>query len=229
MKILASLLFFCFAQASPQHLMDAQFLVDKLDINNTSYEHGIGTVSFVEPYFSHTDCSGFVMHLLSHSYGYTSENYKAWLGAKRFQASDLHDTVEKQLGFTALFKVTDLQPGDFLVLKYADQSRNTGHVMLVSAPPVKIDPQDPIISNSTQWAVKIIDSSESGHGTQDKRHKSGANGKDHQGLGEGTARIYANSEGNIVGYTWSLLKISKFKSPDEEHMVMGRLIPEFLP
>src|SRR5262249_43286345 len=74
-----------------------------------------------------------------------------------------------------------------------------------------------------QWELAIIDSSESGHGPTDTRHANGPNGKDHDGVGEGILRLYTDPAGTVVGFAWSTLSASKFKSPDDEHLVIGRL------
>ncbi len=96
--------------------------------------------------------------------------------------------------------------------------------MLVAAQPVRMDrPKSPLMPGTIQWKVEVIDSSESGHGPTDTRHKKGINGKDHDGVGEGSFRIYGDGGDNVVGFTWSTVAASKFKSPDEEHLVIGRL------
>jgi hypothetical protein len=74
-----------------------------------------------------------------------------------------------------------------------------------------------------QWEVSIIDSSHSGHGPTDTRHAKGKDGKDHDGLGEGELRLYADSQGHITGFSWSTASASKFIQPSEEHAVVGRL------
>ena len=75
----------------------------------------------------------------------------------------------------------------------------------------------------------MIDSSMSGHGMTDTRHKKGANGKDHDGLGQGVFRLYASRQGKVVGFAWSVLSASEFKAPEDEHLVLGRLIPNYHP
>jgi hypothetical protein len=85
------------------------------------------------------------------------------------------------------------------------------------------------VADTEQWAVPIIDSSHSGHGPTDSRHHRGANNKDRDGLGRGVFRIYAGSQGQVVGFSWSTARVSKFVAPDDEHLVIGRLIPGFKP
>ena len=78
-------------------------------------------------------------------------------------------------------------------------------------------------AGTTQWAVTVIDSSRSGHGFSDSRHAHGRGGKDHDGLGQGMVRLYADRYGRVVGFSWSTLRRWAFKGPGDEHLVIGRL------
>jgi hypothetical protein len=154
---------------------------------------------------------------------------KAWLGKSRPTANLYHDAIEAKKGFTRVEKVSAIQPGDFLAVKYITRKGNTGHIMLVAGKPKRMDAKKPIEADTDQWEIRIIDSSESGHGTTDTRHKKGADGKDHKGLGEGVLRLYANADGTVAGWTWSTLTISPFLKPADEHLVVGRLIDGYKP
>ena len=140
-----------------------------------------------------------------------------------------HDTIVAQKGFTRIEIVGNIKPGDFLAVKYLTRKDNTGHIMLVAGLPKKMAATKPIEPDSEQWAIKIIDCSQSGHGTTDTRHKKGANGKDHSGLGEGILRLYSNKDGTIAGWTWSTLDASTFQKPKDEHLVIGRLVDGYKP
>jgi hypothetical protein len=217
------------AQQAPQHLRDAQALLGQLDLANTHYEHGPGQVLWQSPVQVHTDCSGLVDHLLMHSYGYTTEDLKRWLGSHRPTARRYYDTIQAGKGFTALDRVTDLQPGDVIAVKYLHRTDNTGHIMLVAEPPQRIQAKAPLVDGTAQWQVSVIDSAESGHGTTDTRHKRGAGGKDHDGLGQGVIRLYTDHQGQVAGFAWSVLKVSEFRGPDDEPVVLGRLAVNFKP
>src|SRR5690348_14978484 len=67
----------------PPHLTMARQLVANLDLQNTNYEHGAGTVQFNPPCVSRTDCSGFADALLRQCYGVTPEQFRQWLGSGR--------------------------------------------------------------------------------------------------------------------------------------------------
>lgn len=213
----------------PKHLAAARDLLAHLDLKNTNYEHGAGNVTFSGTRESHTDCSGFVDALLRHCYSYDESAFKQWFGSRRPTAARYHDAIEAETGFTRVRYVRDLRPGDLLAVKYLMNKENTGHVMLASGLPRRMEAKKPFVDGTEQWEVAVIDSSQSGHGTQDTRHKKGHDGKDHDGLGEGRLRLYTEREGGVVGFTWSTLNASAFKEPKDEHLVMGRLKPEYQP
>ena len=214
---------------APKHLRDAQALVQQLDLKNTNYEHAQGKIVWSGTVESHTDCSGLIDHLLMHSYGYTPDAFKRWFDSHRPTARRYHDAMAAQRGFMLIQSIQDLRPGDLIAIKYLIQKENTGHIMLVAQPPQRIAPKKPIVGDSEQWAVTVIDSSETGHGTTDTRHKMGPNGKDLPGLGQGVFRLYTNHLGTIIGFAWSTLTVSKFVAPNEEHVILGRLVPNYQP
>lgn len=216
-------------ESVPKHLLDARSLVEHLDLNNTNYEHAQGKVVWSGTVESHTDCSGLIDHLLMHSYGYSPEAFKRWFDSRRPNAARYHDAIAGQKGFVQLQSVRELGPGDLIAIKHLNQKENTGHIMLAGDTPQRIAAKKPVISDTEQWTVTVIDSSESGHGSTDTRHKKGPGGKDHDGLGEGVFRLYATRQGNIVGFSWSTLAVSKFIAPEEEHLVLGRLVANFQP
>ena len=212
-----------------QHVAAAQQLVRKLDLANTDYAHGQGSVTWDGTVASHTDCSGFIDHLLMHVDGYSPDDFMRWFGTRRPIADRYHDAIVKGRGFTALQSVADLRPGDVIAIKYLTRHDNTGHIMLVVDAPRRISPINPVVDGTSQWAVGVIDSSESGHGPTDTRHKRAADGRDHDGLGAGVFRLYSGAQGDVVGFTWSTMKASHFIAPQDEHAVLGRFIPAFRP
>jgi hypothetical protein len=215
--------------ASDPHVISAERLVDQLDLANTNYEHGQGSVTWTGTVASHTDCSGFIDHLLMHDDGLAADDFKRWFGSKRPTAERYHDAIVEGRGFTRLGAVSDLRPGDLVAIKYLTRHDNTGHIMLVIDAPQRMNPAPPYVDGTTQWSVAVIDSSESGHGTTDTRHKRGEGGHDHDGLGRGVFRLYANAQGQVSGFAWSAMKTSRFIAPDDEHLVLGRFVPGFRP
>ena len=219
--------------AEPKHLQAARDLVKNVKLEDTSYKHGEPAVSWKSSdgarYESHTDCSGLIDALLIHCYSYDRDALKKWLGKKRPTADCYHDKIVEEVGFTHVVNLKDAKPGDLLAVKYLARTDNTGHVMLVAGPPKKIDAAKPLIPDTEQWEVPVIDSSESGHGPSDTRHGKGKGSKDHDGLGEGILRIYTHADGSVAGFTWSMLAVSEFKGPKDEHLVVGRLKPGYKP
>ncbi len=213
----------------PKHLGIAQKVLQDLDLKNTHYEHGQGVVTFGAEPVVRTDCSGFVDHLLMHTYGYTREDFKKWLKSERPTAKRYHDAIVPGTGFTHIQHVKNLKPGDFLAVKYLDNKTDTGHIMLVVAAPKKTKSGKGAPAGFEGWAVTIIDSSHSGHGPSDTRHAKGADGKDHSGLGQGVFRVYAGADGQVAGYSWSTLDASPFVNPEAGHLVIGRLKANFKP
>lgn len=213
----------------PRHLTDARDLVRNLDLKHTSYEHGKADVIWTGVCESHTDCSGFLDALLAHRYGYDSDDFKKWFDSHRPSARRFHDAIVEQRGFSEIKELSHVRPGDILAVKYLKRKDNTGHIMLVAEMPRRMQPKKPLVEGSIQWEVPVIDSSETGHGPSDTRHHKGPGGKDHQGLGAGVLRIYANRKDEVLGFTWSTLEKSDFKGADDEHLVIGRLQPGFKP
>ena len=218
-----------FAAEPPRHLAAAIDLADHLRLEDTSYQHGEPKVTWDGGCQSHADCSGFLDALLMHSYGYSRADFKRWFDSHRPSARRYHDAIVAKKGFQRIERLAEVRPGDVLAVKYLNNADNTGHVMLVTAHPRRIAPARPVVGRTEQWEVPIIDSSRSGHGPTDTRHRRGPDGKDHDGLGRGVLRIYSNSQGAVAGFSWSTTKASKFGAPSDEHLVIGRLIPDFKP
>ena len=166
-------------------------------------------------------CSALIAHLMMQAYGYRAADFASWLGGRFPRAAGFHDAIAGGHGFDRVTKVGDIEPGDVLAIKYAPGSHPTGHVLLAASSPVKRSPTAPLVPDTVQYELSIIDSSQTGHGPNDTRHY--AKGKFHSGVGEGLFRLYANRSGAIVGYSWSVTKASEFYAPSERDLVIGRL------
>jgi hypothetical protein len=217
------------AAPADAHVATALKLVDQLDLANTDYAHGQGSVTWTGTVASHTDCSGFIDHLLMHDDGLTQDDFRRWFGSKRPTAERYHDAIVEGRGFASLGSVAELRPGDLIAIKYLTRHDNTGHIMLVVEPAQRMNPAPPYVDGTTQWSVAVVDSSESGHGTTDTRHKKGDGGRDHDGLGRGVFRLYTDAHGRVTGFAWSTSKASRFVAPEDEHLVLGRFTPGFRP
>jgi hypothetical protein len=213
------------------HLWWAERLLADITHSNTSYMHtkdfsGVTWKHFGSPISqSRTDCSGFVDELLMHTYGFTPNYMKHWLGGDaRPKASGYYAAIIDQRGFTHIKKVSDIKAGDIIAISYPYGKSDSGHVMIVASPPEKISQIKPLIDQADQWMVLIIDSSKSPHWKPDTRWD-GATSYD--GLGKGPLRIYSKDDGDIAGYTWSLSPKSKFNSRQDHPIAAGRLDPKF--
>jgi hypothetical protein len=93
--------------------------------------------------------------------------------------------------------------------------------MIVNDVPTPRKASNPEVEGTEQWEVSVIDSSESGHGKMDTRRK--LDGSFGDGVGQGILRIYSNTNGEIVGYTWSTFAVSDYYDRNTRRLVIGRL------
>ena len=213
-------------QTLPRHLAEARQLLGAVSLDNTSYRHKENKINWGldgTPATCDADCSGFVNLLLRHTYDWKVSDLEARFGKKRPLASDYFEAIQDRKSFDTIARVEDIQPGDFLAIKYPKDAENSGHIMLVDAAPVRKLSTKPIVTGLIQWDVRIIDSSKGPHGHEDRRYLGKNNKKD--GLGSGTFRIYSDSQGTIQGYSWSVQPDSEFYGPDQRPLVAGRLKP----
>ncbi|HEX4966779.1 MAG TPA: hypothetical protein VF173_38570 [Thermoanaerobaculia bacterium] len=166
-------------------------------------------------------CSALVAHLMMQTYGYRPADFASWLGGRFPRAAGFHDAIAAGRGFDPILRVTEIRPNDVLAIKYPPGSHPTGHVLLAASRPVERRATEPIVPGSVQYELSVIDSSHTGHGPTDTRHY--AKGKFHSGVGEGLFRLYAGPDGALIGYSWSVTKASEVYTPNERHLVIGRL------
>jgi hypothetical protein len=178
-------------------------------------------------YGNHSDCSGFFDLLLEHSYAIKSAQLKQWTGHTRPTAAVWFDAVTKSSALPILTPVTAMDkviPGDVILIKYQPgEQKDTGHVMIVDSAPQPRESSAPEVEGTTQWELRVIDSSKSGHGPHDTRHRD--DGTFSRGVGMGVFRFYTSSDGAIAGYSWSTLKASKFEPVSEHQVLLARVIP----
>ena len=205
----------------------AQILVGGILPENTSYQHKQGFIKWkgengALDYESRTDCSGLLNHLLERSYGLTADDFEKWLGKRRPLAVEYFDAISQQQKFRHITNIKDVRPDDIIAVRYPPGTNdNTGHIMLIADVPVRRKATKPEVDGTDQWEVSIIDSSESGHGKTDTRHKPDATY--YQGVGQGTLRLYTNPSGEITGYSWSTLSVSEYYDQATRQLVIGRL------
>lgn len=244
MKILLSFLpFFLFftnlnqLYSTPKHLIDLRELEENVDSSDNSYSHRHIVVTWkgkngADRYVSHTYCSGLIEALLNHSYGFTNEEIAQWFNREHPRSENFYDAIITNKGFQRITNLHDIMLGDIIVLKYPkgayfERGDSTGHVMVVDSEPYTWEPTPPLIDNTRQWVVNVIDSSKTGHGKNDTRYLK--RDKYEQGLGKGIFRIYTDESNRIVGYAWSTSKKSDYYPRSERGIAVGRLIPHYKP
>ena len=204
----------------PSHLVWARLMLYAILYKDgiTTYRHTNGPVFWAaynnQPnYISITDCSGFVNALLKQAYDLPI----GWSGVNRAYASTYYRMINEQKYFTKITNIKNAKIGDFIVFKIlpnTNKSDNTGHIMIINQEPKLINNQS---SNTLQWSVNIIDQS-SAHGTNDSRYQN-----KQTGLGTGYIRIYTDTEGNLLGHSWSTESNSRYIDKTERPLVIGRL------
>jgi len=208
----------------------AETLVQHITPGNTSYRHK-NTVVVWPPgsnnddtcFQSHADCSGLINALLRQAYQFNDVLMKSWLGASRPLASHYFNAVCNEQHFKKITNIQELQPGDLLVIKYADRSDhedNTGHCMLVAAKPILLAGIGAQAPHMFQYEVMVIDASKSPHGRTDTRYVEKSMG--YGGTGKGLFRLYADANGLLKGYSWSTLKPRQGFDPFQNPIVAGR-------
>lgn len=184
-------------------------------------------------YANRSDCSGFVTRSLMKAFAFSSEGIKTWMGSTGPTSARYHDNILAANNFQRIELASSVKRGDIVAIQYLDKtSGGTGHTMIAaSAPILRSQATKPIIENTVQYELRIIDSTSSPHGTGDTRKGTAADGSgsDQNGAGLGTMRLYADAGTHqIVGYTWSLSTGSSYytaASPadDRRSLVVGRL------
>ncbi len=220
---------------STQHLTQAETLIENLKLSNIRNQYDDDS----EPSYivwdappntaAYTNCSSFVTHLLKHTYHWTNDDFSGWWQSSNPTAARYHDVIEAQNRFTRIYYRNQIQPGDFIAIKYPSSSTTTGHILLVAANLKKREPATgPVVTGTTQYEVPVIDSTASYHGSTDTRYPNAPINGTPGGIGKGVFRIYVDEYDQIVGYTWSTFSNSVYygqSDPPESlrHLVVGRL------
>lgn len=227
------------AKAPPKHLGWAERLVDT--ITPAANQYGEPALVTWKPdngldySTNRTKCASLISQLLAKAYG---ADYVSWMGCKSPIAATYHDTIEVEDGFMLVEGIAAVRPGDIIAIRYLDAGcadltcgsftgcRSSGHVALVAGLPVPRKATSPIVPNTLQYEVEIIDSTTDVHGLDDSRYESDALGVDDEGVGRGTMRLYVDRldpAHPVVGYSWSTWSGSKFYPHSVRDLVIGRI------
>lgn len=229
----------------PRHLLIARELAENIKPANNHYSLGVQSISFPGDVFSsdyvmRADCSGLLLALIERAH-YPVRTQLAFLNwtpsRKRPVAEDFVFSIETGKGFQQIIDVRLIRPGDVLahaMLNASDKSQTgtTGHVMLVDSEAKKIEPRNPLVAGTEQYEVAIIDSNIEYLGSDDTRLADPSNKI--TGLGRGTIRLYADTDGALVGWARNFKNTNRFFSystrfpsdTKERKAAIGRLITQ---
>lgn len=215
---IAAFLLFCSeapAQASspqiPKHLAIARELVEGIKPEDNRYALGKEFISVPgdgpdAKYAMTADCSGFLLAIFKRA-GYRTRQEMTFLKTsskrRRPASEDFVVSIEQEKGFRHIRKVGDMKSGDLLahaMLNIEDQKQTgtTGHVFLVNSEPRPVSSRMPLVSGTRQFEISVIDSNEEHVGTDDTRLANPW--RKVAGLGKGTIRIYADDNGEVIGW-----------------------------
>lgn len=207
----------------PRHLAIARELVENIKPEDNQYALRERSISFPGDFLSNryamrADCSGFLLAVFERA-KYSTQSKMSFLewtpNRKKHTAEDFVLSIEKEGAFTRITKVQDLKPGDVLahaMLNVEDKKKtgSTGHVFLINGHPKQVAPRKPVVEETRQFEVSIIDSNEAYTGDDDSRLSDPSNKV--KGLGKGTIRLYADTNGELVGWATTFKTSTRFFS-----------------
>ena len=212
-----------------RHLTLGRQLLSSLKPENTAYRHS-GRVYWQNDNQesesrAFTDCSGLINSLLERAAITQIEGLNTSARHGSPKARDYYRQIVAENGFRRIEFLANVRAGDLLAIEYPPGDENTGHVMLIDTAPVpRKSATPPLIENTVQWEVRVIDSTQSPHGREDNRRSIG--GRKRNGVGHGILRIYADSKDRPVGYSWSTLSSSIYRGARDRPLAIGRISPK---
>lgn len=211
----------------PAHLYWARKMVDDILAGNvvTFFKNGCNDVKWYDSKNRITgrsvaDCSCFVSELLNKSYGVNNLIFFS-----KPKAEDYFRLIQNEKYFFRINQMEEIREGDFIVFlnsvqyKKSNNNPHTGHIMIVNKKPKKVISTYPIVPNTTQWIINVIDQT-GDHGVTDLRYydpfKKG-------GLGTGDIKLYTDKSGELLGMCWSADGNNRFRDLSDRPVVIGRL------
>ena len=198
--------------APPRHLELARELVATVKPENNKYMiRGPEGVRWKGDLFTsensvHTMCTGFVSTVLEKAHNPTVkviESKTHW--KKHLRLDSYWEAFQKGYGLQKVQTIEAAKPGDLFMFWCNDGCRARegyeayGHITIIDAISKRKEATPPLIENTMQWLVTVIDSADSPHGRQDTRWR--PQGEPVTGVGRGTYRIYTDMAGVPVGFT----------------------------
>jgi hypothetical protein len=215
------------AQTAPAHLFWAEEIALNVLPGNNTYGTSPHYITWAgeggaTEYTNRTQCNSFLTRVLERGYGWTDTDIRLWLGSTSPSAVMYHDAVVAGNGFATVATLSAILPGDVLAIRYPAGGSVSGHIATVVSAPVLYGPAAPWVAGTYQYAVTVVDSSNSGHGPTDTRLAPG--GTWNPGAGIGVMRLYVDAQGAVAGHTWSTSTGSTYYGQATRHLVIGRLV-----
>lgn len=176
-------------------------------------------------YSNVSDCSSLLSLVMKRSYGITDTAMVAWLGAKWPGPKAYHDAIVAGAHFTRITAISQMQPGDVLAIKGLSAGYSS-HVAVIVRAPMPVIATKPFIAETTQYQILVDDSTSNYHYIQDTRYVASPD-TSFTGAGRGMMRLYADTNGNLVGFTWSMSNGSTYYTNGGalKDIVVGRYAP----
>jgi hypothetical protein len=144
----------------------------------------------------------------------------------------LYDDIVAGTYFTQINSRPSIQPGDVLVLdEYTDASgvfKDAASMIVVGTPTAIVPAKNPVVLNTTQWAVQIADNTSSYHscsGSLALTYPDSRCGSTGAKPGTGYIRLYVDANGAPVGHTWSVTSGGTYLSTSTRGIAIGRVTP----
>ena len=216
----------------PKHLELARELVATVKPENNKYViRGPEGVRWKGDLFAsensvNTMCTGFVGAVLDKAKNSTIREIESkthW--KKRLRMDSYWEALQKNIGLKKIDSLETARAGDLFMFMCNDTCTTSegaalGHVTIIDAYSKKKDPTPPLIDNTIQWLVTVIDSADGPHGKDDTRWRPQGEPKV-TGVGRGTYRVYTDLDGAPLGYT-NGPNVLKFHSVKERPIGIGR-------
>ncbi|MBP2329577.1 hypothetical protein JOF56_009962 [Kibdelosporangium banguiense] len=181
-----------------------------------------------------SQCASFVTKTLTHTYSWAKPIFfKENFGKYSPRARDYYDAIADNDNsvphFTRINKITDLQPGDLIAIKYPESKKPTGHVMLVRRVKGRYGMGE-ALDGRRPYVVEIIDTTKNAHGSAGPSGDGAypdtrINGSTKEtGAGYGHMLFYADENGTFAGYQWSVSS-HRIVRVDDRPVVAARITP----
>ncbi|WP_437677720.1 hypothetical protein [Sorangium sp. So ce131] len=169
------------------------------------------------------------------AWGYTSAQISSLWGSTSPSSVLYYDHVvaSPATHFTRVTNIAGIEAGDvFVIDEVRDAEGNItyrGHTAIVTGAPTQLATAlKPLFLGTKQYALPIADSTSSVHGCNADYPDSRWSGACDTGTfapGPGTAyvRLYTNSAGSLLGYSWAVATNSTYNAPSARPYAIGKL------